>query len=144
MRIALAALLIATATPAVAFELSLPIDCTPGTDCAIQHYFDRDPGDGRLDYMCTHQTYDGHDGVDIRLTDLQAMAKGVAVLAAAPGTVRATRDGMTDVSVAETGVEAVANVECGNGVMVDHDGGWATQYCHLKNGSIAVRKGERV
>jgi murein DD-endopeptidase MepM/ murein hydrolase activator NlpD len=130
--------------PAAALELSLPVDCTIGTDCAVQHYFDRDAGDGTADYMCGHQTYDGHDGLDIRVPDLAAMARGVAVIAAAPGTVRATRDGMADVNVAEAGFESVANVECGNGVMVDHDGGWATQYCHLKEGSIAVRRGDRV
>jgi hypothetical protein len=51
---------------------------------------------------------------------------------------------MADVNVADAGFESVANVECGNGVMVDHDGGWATQYCHLKKDSIAVRRGDRV
>lgn len=132
------------AMPAAAFELSLPIDCTLGTDCAVQHYFDRDPGGDRRDYMCGHQTYDGHDGVDIRVPDLRAMADGVTVIAAAPGTVRATRDGMADVSIADTGAEAVQDVECGNGVMIDHDGGWATQYCHLKRGSVLVRSGDRV
>jgi len=145
MRIVLlAGFLCASAAPSAAIELALPIDCTPGTDCAIQHYFDRDPGDGRRDYMCTSQTYDGHDGVDIRIPDLRAMAAGVAVIASAPGTVRATRDGMVDISIAETGVDAVADRECGNGVIVDHDGGWATQYCHLKKGSIVVRPGDRV
>lgn len=140
----LAGALLGAVAPAAAFELSLPVACTVGTDCVVQHYFDRDAGDDRRDYMCGHQTYDGHDGVDIRVPDLRAMAAGVDVVAAAPGTVRATRDGMADVSIAETGAEAVANVECGNGVMVDHDGGWATQYCHLKEGSIAVRRGDRV
>ena len=140
----LAGAMLVVAAPAAAFELSLPVACTIGSDCIVQHYFDRDPGDAGVDYMCGHQTYDGHDGVDIRVPDLRAMAAGVAVVAAAPGTVRATRDGMADVSVADTGVDAVANVECGNGVMIDHDGGWATQYCHLKQGSIAVRRGERV
>jgi murein DD-endopeptidase MepM/ murein hydrolase activator NlpD len=136
--------LVLAATPAAAFELSLPIACTVGTDCIVQHYFDRDPGDDRRDYMCGHQTYDGHDGVDIRVLDLRAMADGVTVIAAAPGTVRATRDGMADVSIADTGAEAVQDVECGNGVMIDHDGGWATQYCHLKRGSVLVRSGDRV
>jgi murein DD-endopeptidase MepM/ murein hydrolase activator NlpD len=144
MRLMMLAGLVLAATPAAAFELSLPIACTVGTDCAVQHYFDRDPGDDRRDYMCGHQTYDGHDGVDIRVPDLRAMADGVTVIAAAPGTVRATRDGMTDVSIAETGAEAVQDVECGNGVMIDHDGGWATQYCHLKRGSVLVRSGDRV
>ena len=128
---------------AAAFELSLPLACTPGIDCVVQHYFDRDAGDDHRDYRCGHQTYDGHDGVDIRIPDLRAMEAGVAVLAAAPGTVRATRDGMPDVDYAED-PDAVKDRECGNGIMVDHDGGWATQYCHMKKGSIAVREGDRV
>ena len=32
----------------------------------------------------------------------------------------------------------------GNGVVIDHGGGWTTQYCHLKNGSVAVQQGQRV
>ncbi|MCB1500648.1 MAG: M23 family metallopeptidase [Bauldia sp.] len=140
----LAAALTLTATSALAFDVALPIDCTVGTDCAVQHYVDRDPGEGGADYMCGHQTYDGHDGIDFRIPDLRAMAEGVTVLAAADGVVRAIRDGMEDRNVAETGVEAVANRECGNGVMIDHDGGWATQYCHMKMGSIRVKPGDPV
>jgi len=145
MRIVLPALLlVASAAPAAAIELSLPIDCTIGTDCVVQHYVDRDPGGDRRDYMCGHQTYDGHDGIDIRVPTLRAMANGVAVLAAAGGTVVATRDGMADRSVAETGVDAVKDVECGNGVLVEHADGWQTQYCHLKKGSIRVAEGDAV
>lgn len=145
MRIVLPALLLlASVVPSAAIELALPIDCTIGTDCVVQHYVDRDPGGDRRDYMCTHQTYDGHDGVDIRVPTLRAMEAGVAVLAAAVGTVVATRDGMADRSVAETGLDAVKDVECGNGVLVAHDGGWQTQYCHLKNGSIRVAEGDAV
>ena len=144
MRLLLATALALAAAPALAFDIAVPIDCTVGTNCAVQHYFDRDPGDNVSDYMCGHQTYDGHDGVDIRIPDLRAMADGVAVVAAADGTVRAIRDGMDDRNVAETGVEAVKDRECGNGVMIDHDDGWATQYCHMKKGSISVEPGQPV
>ncbi len=34
--------------------------------------------------------------------------------------------------------------DCGNGVRLDHGGGWRTQYCHMKRGSISVRRGDRV
>ncbi len=145
MRIVLPlALFLAATAPCAAIELALPIDCTIGADCVVQHYVDRDPGGDRRDYMCGHQTYDGHDGVDIRVPTLRAMEAGVAVLAAADGTVVATRDGMADRNVADTGVDAVKDVECGNGVLVAHDGGWQTQYCHLKNGSIRVAEGDAV
>ena len=146
MRIALSAavLILAASVPSVAFEVALPIDCTVGIDCIVQHYVDRDPGGDRRDYMCGHQTYDGHDGVDIRIPNLRAMETGVAVLAAAKGIVRATRDGMADQSIAETGLDAVKDRECGNGVMIDHVDGWATQYCHMKKGSIRVSEGDTV
>ncbi|MGH7255156.1 MAG: M23 family metallopeptidase, partial [Nitrospirales bacterium] len=38
----------------------------------------------------------------------------------------------------------VAGRECGNGVLIDHPGGWQTQYCHLRQGSIRVKPGEQV
>ena len=72
------------------------------------------------------------------------MEAGVDVLAAADGMVKATRDGMADPNVAETGVDAVKDVECGNGVLIEHDDGWSTQYCHMKKGSIRVREGDTV
>lgn len=138
------AFLLLAPSPSLGFEIALPIDCTIGEDCVVQHYVDRDPGEDRRDYMCGHQTYDGHDGVDIRVPSLRAMEAGVAVLAATGGTVRATRDGMADVNVGETGVDAVKDRECGNGVVIDHGDGWQTQYCHMKRGSIRVEQGDSV
>ena len=146
MRIVLsaAALVLAASAPSLAFEVALPIDCTVGTDCIVQHYVDRDPGGDRRDYMCGHQTYDGHDGIDIRIPNLRAMEAGVAVVAAADGTVKATRDGMDDENVADKGVDSVKDRECGNGALIEHADGWSTQYCHMKKGSIRVREGDAV
>lgn len=145
MRIVLPiALFLAATAPSAAIEFALPLDCTVGETCVVQHYVDRDPGTDRRDYLCGHQTYDGHDGIDIRIPDLRAMAAGVDVLAAADGVVKATRDGMKDQNVAEIGVDAVKDRECGNGVLVEHADGWSTQYCHMKKGSIRVKEGETV
>lgn len=127
-------------------ELGLPVDCRIGVDCWIIHTVDRDPGPGTRDSFCGPMTYDGHEGLDIGLADLEAMARGVRVLAAAPGRVRGVRDGMDDVPVEQAagGAAAVEGRECGNGVMLEHEGGWTTQYCHLRRGSVTVRPGERV
>ncbi len=132
------------AAPASAVELALPLACTPGHDCWIAHHVDHDPGPGLRDHACGTLTYDGHDGVDFAIADLAAMEAGVPVLAAAPGLVRAIRDGEPDIRVEERGRDAVAGRECGNGVLIDHGQGWQTQYCHLRRGSVAVEPGSRV
>jgi murein DD-endopeptidase MepM/ murein hydrolase activator NlpD len=138
--LALAAALAAPAGPRLAF----PLACVPGRTCEIQHYVDRDPGPGTRDYRCGLQTYEKHTGVDIRLPDMTAQRRGVAVLAAAPGRVARLRDGVADVSVAAAGPASVANQECGNGVVIDHGDGWETQYCHMARGSIVVKPGQAV
>ncbi len=125
-------------------KLGLPLDCKPGKDCFIQNYVDHDPGTSTRDHRCTAQTYDGHKGTDIRLRDRTVMDQGVRVLAAARGTVKAVRDGLPDVSIRSAGTEAIRGRECGNGVVIDHGGGWVTQYCHMRNGSLKVRQGDTV
>lgn len=125
-------------------SLALPVACEPGRTCEVQHYVDRDPSPATRDYRCGLQTYDTHNGVDIRVPDMAAQRRGVAVLAAAPGRVARLRDGVTDISIKAPGAPSVANAECGNGVVVDHGGGWETQYCHLAKGSIGVKVGDAV
>jgi hypothetical protein len=110
----------------------------------VQNYVDHDPGPGAADYRCGRLAYDGHKGTDIRIIDLAAYKRGIPVLAAAPGRVRAIRDAMPDASVREAGKASVTGREAGNSVVLVHDGGWETQYAHLRRGSIAVRAGERV
>ncbi|WP_396595197.1 M23 family metallopeptidase [Brevundimonas sp. R86498] len=124
--------------------LQLPVDCRPGVDCEIQNHVDRDPGPGVRDYRCGSLTYDGHTGVDIRIPDLPAMRAGVAVLAGADGVVARLRDGMEDAAVRGRPTDAVEGVECGNGLVLDHGGGWTTQYCHLGRGSVRVAVGQTV
>ncbi|NKB58907.1 MAG: peptidoglycan DD-metalloendopeptidase family protein [Alphaproteobacteria bacterium] len=72
------------------------------------------------------------------------MARGVAVIAAAAGTVRAMRDGMPDVDARLVGAEAVIDRGLGNVVVIDHGGGWRTYYGHLRRNSVAVAKGQSV
>lgn len=125
-------------------SLNLPLDCVPGTSCWIAKFVDLDPGPGVRDYTCHGRANDGHTGIDIAVRDLRAMDEGVAVLAAAPGTVLRTRDGMQDISARELGPAMLKGGECGNGVVIDHGNGWETQYCHMRQGSIAVKPGDHV
>lgn len=141
---ALALLTALAALPAGAVELSLPVDCALGQTCHIQQYVDRDPGEGAADYTCGPLSYDGHKGTDFRLPDRAAMRAGVHVLAAAPGVVQGLRDGMPDIAQGEPGAPDLAGRDCGNGVLLRHEDGWSTQYCHLAEGSLAVSKGAQV
>jgi murein DD-endopeptidase MepM/ murein hydrolase activator NlpD len=51
---------------------------------------------------------------------------------------------MEDVSVRIAGKAAIAGKECGNGVLVEHEGGWRTQYCHMAKGSVRVKVGDQL
>ena len=134
----------AAASNAETVSLDFPLDCIPNETCWIVKYVDLDPGNGRLDYRCGWLSSDGHKGVDIAIRDLGAMGDGVEVRAAA-GRVQGTRDGMEDVNVRTSGgVAALKGKECGNGLVLRHSGGWETQYCHLRKGSLRVHTGEKV
>jgi hypothetical protein len=125
-------------------SLAVPVECELGPVCVVQNYVDHDPGPAARDYRCGFLTYDGHKGTDIRVIDPEALGRGVAVLAAASGRVRAVRDGMPDVNVRAAGREAVAGREAGNSVVIEHGDGWETQYGHMRSGSVAVRAGDAV
>ncbi len=111
LRLALAAAVLASPSLARDPRFALPLDCTPGTDCRIAAYPDRDPGPGKVDFTCGPLTEDGLAGTDL------AMDEGLAdVLSAAPG--RITQVG-------------------GGCVLLDHGGGWLTRYCGLSHTYVA-------
>lgn len=131
-------------TPASAtdLELTLPIDCTLGRDCFVQNYVDIDPADTVMTASCERAGYDGHKGTDFRVLNTGESAD---VIAAAPGIVKGVRDEMPDrLVLSEDDRKQVGGKECGNGVVIAHDGGWETQYCHLRLGSVTVTAGDRV
>jgi hypothetical protein len=125
-------------------KLAFPVACEIGRSCEIQHYVDRDPGPGMLDYRCGHRTEPEHDGVDIRILDMGAERAGVDVLAAAPGRVIAVRNGVPDISVTAPGAPSVAGHMAGNRVGIALGGGWILDYAHLANGSLKVKVGDTV
>ena len=131
--------------PADGPGLDLPLVCRLGETCWVANYMDVDPSEAVRDFRCGPRSYDGHDGTDFAIRDRAAMERGVPVVAGAPGVVRRVRDGMEDVALTDQPSRTrIAGKECGNGVVVDHDGGWQTQYCHLRRGSIRVRSGQPV
>jgi hypothetical protein len=144
------ALLLALALPCPARAepappaLGLPLACVPGLSCWIPRYVDLDPGPGIRDYACGTLTGPAHSGTDFAIRDLALLRQGVPVLAAAAGVVTGRRDGMADMDVLTIDPATIDGRNCGNGVLLEHPGGWETQYCHLKQGSIAVAPGETV
>ena len=125
--------------------LGLPLTCQLGGTCWVANYVDVDPTEAVRDFRCKGRTYNTHDGTDFAIRDLAVMEQGVPVVASAQGTVRRVRDGVGDAMLTDEGARTrIAGRECGNGVVIDHDGGWQTQYCHLRRGSLRVRAGDRV
>ncbi|QYX57696.1 M23 family metallopeptidase [Roseovarius sp. SCSIO 43702] len=144
-----ATLVAAVSFPALAQDgpnprFALPVDCALGEDCFIQQYVDHDPGPGARDFACAPHSYDGHKGTDFALPTHADLAREVRVTAIAPGRIRGARDGMPDRAYTEADAAALEGRDCGNGVLIEHDDGWTSQYCHMARGSIAVREGQRV
>jgi hypothetical protein len=124
--------------------LGLPVDCRLGDECFVQQMPDIDPGEEVLDPLCGKASYRGHDGWDIRLRSLKDIGR-TAVLSVEDGTVLRVRDGIPDrIFDRSQDSELLGGKECGNGVVVEHANGIVSQYCHLKQGSIAVRPGARI
>jgi len=124
--------------------LALPLDCTLGQTCYVQQYVDRDAGPDHSDFACSKLSYDGHKGTDFALPSLAAMQAGVDVLAAADGIVTGISNDIPDIMQGAPNAPDIAGKECGNGVVVTHDNGWETQYCHLKQGSVTVTSGDHI
>ncbi len=140
MKHILATIIILLPLASFAIELSFPVDCKIGEECFIQKYVDMEKGEEFKDYQCGHLANDKHKGTDIRLRNYVEMNKGVDVLAAASGKVWAVRDGEEDISVL-TNARYDPTRGCGNVVVLEHNDGYRTLYCHMKKDSIKVRKG---
>lgn len=135
----------AFAAPAAgAITLSLPVECELGQTCYIQQYMDHDSSEASQNFQCGPRTYNGHKGTDFAVATAAKAQAGVNILAAAAGTVLGTRNNIPDVWTGKFDPDAIKGRDCGNGLVIDHGEGWQTQYCHLREGSVAVKKGEVV
>lgn len=130
---------------AAEFKLEFPIACIHGQNCWILNYMDANQKNGEAqDFTCGPRATDGRDGIDIAVRDLAAANSGVAVLAAAGGTVTDVMDGMDDRLYSQNEAQQLLHFTCGNMVVIDHGKGWQTRYCHLRNRSTQVRPGDTV
>lgn len=128
----------------VSLKLSLPVDCKLGENCWVVNLVDRDSGIGVQDFNCNSHSYDGHKGIDFAIRDFAAMDVGVQVLTAAPGTVKGVRNHMNDIDYRKLKDGVVTDLDCGNGVTIEHASNWETQYCHMRRGSVSVVPGQQV
>ena len=140
----LGALIVCVAVQADAIEFGMPIKCNYGKDCFIQNYFDEDSSPDYKDYHCGKLSYNEHNGTDFRVRDYVAMNNGVDVIAAADGTVFNLRESVADMNVRKGDIKEISKYGCGNTVVLAHEGGIKTLYCHMKRGSIVVKKGDKV
>jgi len=100
---------------------------------SVSAYFDHAAG-GCRDWACGGVCYDGHSGTDF------PMPVGTAIAAAAVGTVITSFNGCGNYGYFRN----PCGGRCGNHVVIRHDDGSTSRYCHMRNGSIRVGVGARV
>ncbi|MFD2207795.1 M23 family metallopeptidase [Kiloniella antarctica] len=126
--------------------LAFPVVCDTSTDCFIQHYFDYAPGPEALDHTCGILTYNGHKGIDIRVSSPKWKETGFPVISAAKGKIEIIKDGIADRALNQDEVRAARGLapRPSNSVVVNHGNGWRTHYGHLRKGSVIVKPGQEV
>ncbi|MCZ4280362.1 M23 family metallopeptidase [Kiloniella laminariae] len=126
--------------------ISFPVVCDTSKDCFIQHYFDYDPGPEALDHTCGILTYNGHQGIDIRVSSPEWMGKGFPVIAAAKGRVELIKDGVPDRAFSQDEIRSSRGLapKPNNTVIINHGDGWRTHYGHMRQGSVIVKAGQEV
>ena len=115
-----------------------PLGGILGKDAFLSNAVDLDASAGIRDFDCSEYTYNGHRGIDVRLTSFRQQDIGVPVFAALDGTVMATHDGEPDRNLDSPGNSG------GNVVLLRHRGTHDTHYYHLRKGSVAVVAGQVV
>lgn len=130
MRALLIAVVMLGGSPAEAQRLRRPFNTGHGLGTG---YDNNGNGGGCSDYNCGGKCYDRHTGSDY------PMPVGTDVVAAAEGTVVAVVQGCANYGY----LGNPCGGRCGNHVRIAHGSG-TTLYCHLQNGSITVRNGQRV
>lgn len=113
-------------------ELLFPLRCKSSNNCGVAFYYDHKG----QDYLCGHRTKPGHDGTDFGFFTEREVNAGIPVIASAAGEVYRVERG--------SNIKNGAQESCGTGVAISHANGWSTQYCHLRKGSLRVKKGDKV
>ncbi len=115
-----------------------PIAGQQSRDWTIVNYLDIDPRPAvARDYLSGPFQYEGHTGIDYTVANFAVMDRGLALVAAAGGTVTVVQDGYFD-------RETSANSNTPNYVRINHGNGWVSEYYHIATNTIAVKAGDQV
>jgi len=126
-------------------DMAFPLVCEPGVSCFILSYPDMDAAsDSARDYACGPSTTEGDPFLRIGLPDVSAIPLNAPVIAAAAGRVKDISDGVADLVISGRAQLKTGSSLCGNGIIIDHGAGLNTSYCHLKRGSLKVKRGQEV
>ncbi|MEH6632758.1 MAG: M23 family metallopeptidase [Halopseudomonas aestusnigri] len=137
---------LAETEPPSAPLLAFPVVCDTSSDCFIQHYFDYAPGPEALDHTCGILTYNGHKGIDIRVSSPKWKGAGFPVISADRGKIEIIKDGIPDRALNQDEIKSAKGLapKPSNSVVVNHGNGWRTHYGHLRQGSVIVKPGQEV
>ena len=121
-------------------NLTFPVSCQINKNCWIVNYPDNDLTEKFKDYKNGEITYDGSLGTNIAVKTILDLKKGIPVLSAQDGKVLFTQNNIEDNW--ESKDKLPNTPPYGNSVIIKHNNGWKTLYCHLKKGSIKVKVGD--
>jgi hypothetical protein len=126
----IAVFMLVFSTQVKAIELQFPVACQLGATCWITNHVDLDRRNGVTeDYMCGSKTTDNAKSTHISLRNVNASQDKTPVIATADGTITTARH---------------IGGFCGTRVVIDHDNGWQSSYCHLNPTTLNVIPGQDV
>ncbi len=123
-------------------ELNFPVSCQLEENCWLINYPDLDSSEKAKDYKGKNITYNGNKGIDIAVKTYLELKNGISVLASQDGKVVDVRNNIEDNYPFGPKNDDVKPPFCGNFVVIEHNHGWKTAYCHLKKDSITVKPGD--
>ncbi|MBQ4360988.1 MAG: M23 family metallopeptidase [Proteobacteria bacterium] len=133
---------------AAAQNYSFPlIECNKNGGCYVTAYYDLNRGSGLRDWNCKSKTYNNHSGTDYGIGGFGGMDSNGSrpAVAAADGTVVSAVDGNYDRNTSSNYQSYCGtSSSCGNFVKIKHADGKHTIYCHMKKGTVKVKKGQNV
>lgn len=113
-----------------AIELRFPVACKLMDNCWITNHVDLNRRTGeREDYMCGKKLTDNNKSTHISLKSRSSVESNIPVIAAANGTVKIAQN---------------IGGFCGVRVLIEHEKGWESNYCHLNPSTLQVKKGQIV